>query len=248
MAAFHAKIAGVAFSLIILSQDRQRSHPRITEHTMNCAPYFQKSKKTSGGRPQHPQWSFQHNEVLLMQRIDKLESMGSYSTGQMSIRFHGFRLEKVERNGWIFSPATNSLMPRLNFSIVATNGTAVANSPVPTRAMASKSSTRVILHAGDSDQYPSFAVFQESILENQLQIKTNKITYQYGKDKTQIEWWRYDPHNFKRFKLPRVNQQKINLRPDWTFDSPFMKSQFQKDEVHINVGPIRQVYNFSLGL
>lgn len=71
-----------------------------------CA-IFPEIKKTRGGRPQHPQWSFQHQEVLLIQRIDEHKTMGSYSTGQMSIRFHGFRLEKVERDGWIF--ASNEL-------------------------------------------------------------------------------------------------------------------------------------------
>lgn len=215
-------------------------------HDELCA-IFPEIKRTRGGRPQHPHWSFQHKEVLLMQRIDKLEGMGSYSTGQMSIRFHGFRLEKVERDGWIF--ASNEVAyAAVKFIDSGYQWDSSGELASPKEGNGTPSSTRVILHAGDCDQYPSFTAFQESILENQLEIKTNQIIYQYGKDMTRIDWWRYDPHNFKRFKLPRVNQQKINLRPDWTFDSPFMKSQFQKDEVHINVGPIRQVYNFSLGL
>ena len=211
-----------------------------------CA-IFPEIKKTRGGRPQHPQWSFQHQEVLLIQRIDEHKTMGSYSTGQMSIRFHGFRLEKVERDGWIF--ASNELAyAAVKFLDSGYQWDSSGELASPKEGNGTPSSTRVILHAGDCDQYPSFAAFQESILENQLEIKTNKITYQYGKDRTQIEWWRYDPHKYKRFKLPKVNRQQIDLRPDWTFDSPYMKCRYQHDKVYVRVGPIKKVYDFSAGL
>lgn len=211
-----------------------------------CA-IFPEIIKTRGGRPQHPQWSFQHQEVLLIQRIDEHKTMGSYSTGQMSIRFHGFKLEKVERDGWIFASnelayaAVKFLDSGYQWDISGELASPKVGNGIP-------SSTRVILHAGDCDQYPSFTAFQESILENKLQINTNRVIYQYGKDDTRIDWWCYDPKKYKRFKLPRVNRQQINLRPDWTFDSPYLKCRFQHDQVHVKVGPIKKVYNFSAGL
>jgi len=54
------------------------SHHRADDEL--CA-IFPEIDKTRGGRPQHGNWSFQHKDVLFIQRIDEQKGMGSYSTG-----------------------------------------------------------------------------------------------------------------------------------------------------------------------
>ena len=62
-------------------------------------------EKTRGGRPQHPHWSVQHENVLLLQRIapQTRKAHGVLQHGKDQHPFPRPELEKVEEGGWIFA-------------------------------------------------------------------------------------------------------------------------------------------------
>jgi hypothetical protein len=92
----------------MLFHDPHARHPVVPANKMRddnemCAIY-PKVKQTRGGRSQHSFWTFQHRNVQLLQRIgSQRDGVGSYSTGYLSVRFHGKKLARVEKGGWIFA-------------------------------------------------------------------------------------------------------------------------------------------------
>ena len=92
----------------MLFDDPDARHPVIPANKMRAAnemcAIYPKVKQTRGGRSQHSYWAFQHRNVQLLQRIgSQRDGVGSYSTGYLSVRFHGKKLAILEKGGWIFS-------------------------------------------------------------------------------------------------------------------------------------------------
>jgi len=199
-------------------------------------------EKTRGGRPQHPHWSFQHENVLFMQRIVPLKGMGSYSTGRMSIRFHGRRLKKVEEDGWIFASNGRGFagVKFVDGDHTWDDSREVAS---PVNHMPD-STTRFLIHTGDIDAHTSFAAFRASVLANPLTVERDRVAYRPHETGPSLECFRYDAHNPERFRLPRIDGAPIDLRPEWTYRSPYLNGRFGDDRVEVTVGPIRQVYDF----
>lgn len=211
-----------------------------------CA-VFTEIEKTRGGRPQHPHWSFQHGNVLMIQRIPPHKGMGSYSTGRVNIRFHGKQLEKVDKDGWIFASNGKAFVgvKFLGGGHVWDDSGEVAS---PAQFRNGKSTSRILMHAGDRDSYRSFADFQRAVLGNPLTVKTDRVKYRGSPTGPVLECFRYDPHQYEQFQLPRIDGKELNLRPGMTFDSPILRSQFGSDKISVNVGPIRQVFDFGKAL
>jgi len=250
-------------------------------------------EKTRGGRPQHPHWSFQHENVLFLQRIAPgRDGMGSYSTGPISIRFQGKGLQKVEENGWIFA-SNGKAFVGVKFLDGGYEWDETGELAGPANHSAD-STTRFLVHAGEKNppltpprrgtghgETPSrrgtdlpltplrrgtdlpkgrmedpllggvgvgsagdaFAAFRASVLANPLVVEPDRVVYR-ASDGPELECFRYDHHNFEDFKLPRVDGKAINLRPPWTYRSPYLNGKFSDDKVSVTVGPIRQVYDF----
>ncbi|MBL7016387.1 MAG: hypothetical protein ISR84_02395 [Kiritimatiellales bacterium] len=206
-----------------------------------CAIYTEIAK-TSGGRPQHPHWSFQHENVLYVQRIPQLKGMGSYSTGLVSIRFHGRGLEKVEEEGWIF--ATNGKgFVGVKFLDGGYEWDRSGELASPAGGLP-ETATRVLMHAGDLDSFASFDAFRAAVLSNPLSVKNNQVTYRPSKDGPLLKCFGYEPHQHKSFRLPRVDGEWVNLRPEQTYSSPYLNGKFGDDRVHVTVGPVKQVFDF----
>ncbi|MBL7016386.1 MAG: hypothetical protein ISR84_02390 [Kiritimatiellales bacterium] len=216
------------------------SHHRADDEM--CA-IFPVIDKTRGGRPQHPLWSFQHENVLLIQRIDDDKKMGSYSTGRMSIRFHGKGLEKVEKDGWIFAgngkgfAAVKFLDGGYEWDKTGELASPVTGADIP-------STTRVIMQTGDLDACASFEAFRADVLANPLTVKRNWVTYQSAANASRLEWFRYDVKDHESFRLPKVDGKTINIRPESTYRSPYLNGKFGDDVVTVTVGPVQQVYDF----
>lgn len=208
-----------------------------------CAVYPE-IEKTAQGRPQHPFWSFQHQNVLFLQRITPGKGMGSYSTGRMNIRFHGKGLDKVEENGWIFANngkafvAVKFLDGGYTWDETGELAMPLGHQPDAT--------TRVLMHAGDIDTAKSFEAFQTAVQANPLKIEPDTMTYQPGTG-PKLECCRYDVENFQQFKLPRVDGKPIDLRPEWTYRSPYLNGRFGEDRLTVTVGPIKRIYDFGAG-
>lgn len=207
-------------------------------------------EKTRGGRPQHPHWSFQHENVLFLQRIapQKPENpmrMGSYSTGRMSLRFHGGNLEKVEEGGWIFAGdgQTFAGVKFLDGGHVWDDSGELAGPVDYDRFL---STTRVLIHAGDTDAFPSFAAFRAAVLANPLTVERDRIQYQSAATGPRLECFRYDANAPEAFTLPRIGGRAIDLKPNWTYHSPYLNGRFGDGRISVTAGPVRQVYDFDI--
>ncbi|MDG2345754.1 MAG: hypothetical protein P8M62_06860 [Opitutae bacterium] len=216
------------------------SHHRADDEL--CA-IFPEIDKTRGGRPQHGNWSFQHKDVLFIQRIDEQKGMGSYSTGRMSMRFHGKKLQKVEQDGWIFA-SNGKAYAAVKFLDGGYEWDESGELASPLSGSGIATTTRVLMQTGDMDSYTSFKAFQSAVLANPLRVQRDQVAYQSSRDGSQLVCFRYDAHEHKRFKLPTIDGQAIDLRPDWTFRSPCLNNSFGGDQVKVSIGPIQEVYDF----
>jgi hypothetical protein len=201
-------------------------------------------EKTRGGRPQHPYWSFQHRNVMLMQRITPTKKgLGSYSTGKISIRFKGSLLEKIEQNGWIFASNGRAYagVRFLDSSYEWDKPHEVAG---PVGHDNNTSTSRILFHTGDIQQHGSFEQFQQKVIPNQLVVTKDKIEYIGGVDKACISFFRYTPAHATGFKLPEVNGTAVNLRPKMTYNSPYIQGVFGQSRIKVSVGPVKRVYDF----
>ncbi|MDD7985323.1 hypothetical protein PQO01_10200 [Lentisphaera marina] len=224
---------------------RQTLTPSLSKRTDDeiCA-IFPEIQVPKGGRPQHPHWSFQHENVLFIQRIDNQpKGMGSYHTNTVSMRFHGKKLKKIEQDGWIFA-SNGKAYAAVKFINGGYTWDESGELASPLKSPEIATSTRYLIHSGDKDSHDSFEAFQKTVLANPLTIEANRIVYQASPNSPQLECFLYDPHTHRDFKLPKINGQVINLRPSWAFKSPYLNNQFEDDQVKVSVGPVHQNYDF----
>jgi len=236
----------------LLFHDPNARHPVIpaTRHRADnemCAIY-PVIEKTRGGRPQHSCWSFQHKNVMLLQRIapQKPEHpmrMGSYSTGRIDIRFHGRKLAKVEEGGWIFA-SNGKAFVGVRFLDYEYEWDETGEMAKPVGYERFRCTSRVLFHAGDIDAHGSFGQFGDAVLGNPLRVERDRVEYRLGPEGTLIEFFRYDANHHDSFTLPRVNGETVNLRPEWTYHSPYLKGRFGEEHITVTVGPLKQVYDF----
>jgi len=198
-------------------------------------------EKTRGGRPQHPHWSFQHENVLFLQRIQTSKAKGSYSTGRISIRFHGRDLEKVEEGGWIFASNGKAFVAVrfIDGDHEWDNARELASPVEHDRS----STTRVLIHAGDIG-HTTFEQFRRRVAANELIVESNRVEYRPTAGGSRLECFRYDVSRYKEFKLPQIDGNPIQLRPEWTYRSPYLNGQFGDDKIAVTVGPIKHIYDF----
>lgn len=209
-----------------------------------CAVYPEIAK-TRAGRPQHPFWSVQHKNVIIIQRIaPQRNGMGSYSTGMISIRFRGEALDvNTDGRRWIFAQHNDAyLAVRFLDDGHEWNDDQTLASP---KRFAADSTQRILLHAGHQDRYESFDAFQSKVRRNRLKISNSQVIYDFNDGEDRIEMWTYLPEQFNRFRMPRVNGKTIDIRPDATFTSPYLNSPFGSEQVHITVGPYKRTLEFA---
>jgi len=214
-----------------------------------CA-VFPEIEKTRGGRPQHPHWSFQHENVLFLQRIAPQEPehpmrMGSYGAGRINIRFHGRKLEKVEEGNWIFATNDKAFVA-VKFLDGGYEWDDTGEVARPAEYDRFKSTTRVLLHAGDLQASNSFEAFRAAVLANPLTVEPDRVVYGPSPGTSLLECFRYDADAHEQFTLPRIDGKTVGLRPEWTYRSPYLNGRFGEDRITVTVGPLKQVYDFGI--
>ena len=205
-------------------------------------------EKTGGGRPQHPFWSVQHENVLILQRIapQARKRMGSYNTGAISIRYDGPVLEHVEENGWIFSSHGKAFLA-VKFLDGGHKWIEYGKESGPVKFDHSTGTSRVLMQAGDLSAYASFGQFRKQVQSRRLTVTPNRVDYEYGPAKTRLAVTLFDVENAEAFKLPEVNGKPIDLRPPVTWQSPYLNGRFGSEKLTVTVGSIKQVLDFSSG-
>ena len=204
-------------------------------------------EKTRGGRPQHPHWSVQHENVLLLQRIapqTRKQFMGSYSTGAVGIRFHGETLQRVEEGGWIFA-GNGKAFVGVKFLDGGYEWDDDHESASPAGFDQASDKSRILLHAGDVTTHASFTQFRTEVLRARLRVNPEKVEYEFGPSDDRLEVSLYDAAAPGRFSLPRINGKPVDLRPPATWQSPYLNGKFGSDRIAVTVGPERRLLDFS---
>ena len=210
----------------------------------NVAGVYPVIEKTGGGRPQHPYWSVQHKNVLLLQRIapESRRRIGSYNTGKIGIHFPRKSLAIMEKNGWIFA-ANKQAFVGVKFLDGGYQWDEKRELASPAKFNHKSDKSRILIHAGDVNSHQSFSEFRRHVMSNSLKVSPTKVDYRF--EKTHMEFTVFDGDQIQKFSLPRINGKPINLRPGKTFDSPYLQSQFGSEKVTVTIGPIRKVLDFS---
>jgi hypothetical protein len=200
-----------------------------------------------GGRPQHPFWSVQYENALILQRIAPQTKirMGSYNTRAIGIGFDGKDLEKVEKDDWIFASNGKAFaaVKFLDGSYVWDEARKVAT---PASFHHASDKSRILIQAGDVSTQ-SFEQFQTEILANPLKVIADKVSYKFGQEKNLLEATSFDRDAPKKFSLPRINGKTIALRPATTFQSPYLNGPTHGDSYSVTVDPVSRVLDFSAG-
>lgn len=200
--------------------------------------------KRRGGRPQHSLWGVYDKNVMIVQRIPPVKGsrMGSYNTGPINIRFYGKRLQKTEKDGWIFASDGNA------FSAVKfLDGDYVWDAKKETALPADfymDAGLRYLIHAGDIQSDGSLDQFMDRILKNELQTEDGEVHYTSAAEDIDLKMFLYDPRRPEDFELPLINGSVPDLSPDWTYKSPYVNSAFRDKTVTVIVGPVKEIYNF----
>ena len=106
-------------------------------------------------------------------------------------------------------------------------------------------SCRVLLISGDIDTDNSFEAFVEKVLSQKLTVTADLVKYQADEKSPMLEFFRYDfLSKGKSFELPKINGKTLNLKPEMTYQSPYLNAKSGEDRITVTVGPIKQVYDF----
>ncbi len=198
----------------------------------------------SGGRAQHPFWSVQHENVLILQRIAPDKLMGSYSTGYVGIGFEGKALKRVEKDRWIFA-SNGKAFVGVKFLDGAYQWDEKGAVATPAHFDNDKDLSRILLHAGDITSDGTFEKFQSTVLANDLKVIADKVDYHFGPSGNHLEVTRYNPEAPDRFTLPLINGKPVDLHPAATYQSPYLNGAFGSDRITVTVGPMKRVLDFS---
>ena len=201
-------------------------------------------EKTRGGRPQHAFWSVQHENVLLLQRIARGEEGGSYSTGEIRIRFNVPGLEIVDEQGWIFA-SNGKAFAGVRFLDGGHRWDETRSVASPATFIGPADTGRILLHAGDVSEHGSFARFRRGLLDGPLKVAPNLVDYRFDEGREHIEMFLYDAADRDAFRLPHMNGKAIDLAPKAVYQSPYLNGDFQSDHVTVTVGPVRRVLDFA---
>jgi len=199
-----------------------------------------------GGRPQHPFWSVQHENVLILQRIAPMgrSTLGSYNTDAVGIGFEGKALKKVEEAGWIFASNGKAFVgvKFLDGGYQWDKNHALAT---PAKFNKATDKSRILLHAGDIASHGSFDKFKADVLACRLNVTPDKVDYQFGPANNHLEVTLYDAKALDRFSLPLINGKPVDLRPAKTYQSPYLNGDFGSDKISVSVGPVHRQLDFS---
>jgi hypothetical protein len=199
---------------------------------------------SGGGRPQHSIWSLQHENVLIVQRINRVGKghPGSYNTGRLGMKFEGANLTRTEEGGWIFA-THGKAFAAVRFLDGAHVWDETNTTAFPAAFSGNDDTTRILLHAGDATAHGSFLDFRKTVLANPLEVSAGKVDYRFAGNR--IEMDRYDARSPQGFALPRINGKPLDLHPASTYESPFLKGGFGGDRFEVTVGPWKRVLDFS---
>jgi len=103
----------------------------------------------------------------------------------------------------------------------------------------------IVMEAGRRSTYPAMEDFQKHILDKRLELRKTVVPgwyiVYYGGDEKQPQI----TFNAANNEIPKVNGTYIDYAPGFTFDSPYLHSDYNSGVVTIQVDGVQEVLNFN---
>ena len=164
-------------------------------------------------------WAVQNKGTLIAQKL-----RGAVTTGAMRVCF-STDLERHEAGGWIFAEAEGAYAAVK----IAQGGWAWVDKRW---LRCEEEYAPVILEVVRKQEYGnSFDAFKAAILRQQIHLEDGVLRYRgLQEDAGQFTFYTESE------RLPELDGEPINLRPDYAFESPFLKEAWASGVVHIQKG------------
>ena len=190
-------------------------------------------EKVSNSREYNSIWSVQKRGTLITQKLK--DNRGA---GQMKIWFAGQGLSTpAEENQWIFAESEGAFAAVR----VVSGGYSWKNEMEKQKGrwlICDNEFTPVILEVDQKKNYQSFANFKEKIFANQFEYSNNVLDYTGLYNDRFIFFANYT-------SSPRINNVTVNYAPAMTYNSPFLKSDWNSGIVRIQKGKRSIVLDFN---
>ncbi|MFT5498857.1 MAG: hypothetical protein ACI9TH_004272, partial [Kiritimatiellia bacterium] len=105
--------------------------------------------------------------------------------------------------------------------------------------------SRILMHAGDVAHHASFAQFRRQVRACPLTVTPDHVAYAFGPAATRLAVTRFDVDQLEDYSSATINDKPIDLRPEATWQSPYLNGAFSRDQVMVTVGPIQRLLDFS---
>jgi hypothetical protein len=183
------------------------------------------------GKTYNQQWSVQNKSTLITQKIRTSEH-----TGDMRVYFSGGSyMTLIEEGGWIFADLTDSFA-----AVRPAWGGYLWDDANWIRC--NDEYAPVIIEAARANEFSSFNSFKQTLLAKTITINNGVLTYEGLKDSGVFTFYTTTT------QLPQIDGAAIDLRPDKTFDGPFVNEDFASGVVSIDKDSRSLVLDFDQAL
>lgn len=173
------------------------------------------------GKTYNQHWSVQSKGTAIVQKLP--DDTYSKQTGDMRVWFAS-SLKRSEAEGWVFAEAKGAfaaVRPAMGgYTWDDANWLRCRDAASP-----------VIFEVARKKDCPSLEAFQAALLPNRPEIRDDVLLYQ---GRAGAGLFRFP---LKSDRLPEVDGKPIELRPEKTFDSPFLNEEWASGLVTISKGP-----------
>lgn len=187
--------------------------------------------------PEAPTRARAYNQVWCLQSaaaqiVQKLPPPLSRGSGRMRVWFGG-GLRRVEQGGWVFVDSAAYVAVRPAF------GGYTWDAAEPRWMLPEQDLAPVIIQAAQKSDYPSFEAFQAAVGKTPLAVSGGVLRYSGLGGAGRLTFY------YESDRLPEIDGKTIDLRPNFTFRSPFVNERWASGVVTVSKGPHRLVLDFS---
>lgn len=197
-------------------------------------------------------WSVHYRNAMITQKW-----RGTTTVNRMRVYFSP-QLERVETAGWVFARTSNAFVAvrpaygGYEWDMSGAWTVTTASGDTVSQLMVLKDEwSPIVFYAGDSSEFGSFENFVDELLRSELTIESDgvfdtdpdEITF-VGPNNVEIKFFARQELPSGRYKLPTVNGKVINLKPEYAYDSPYVKSIWGSHVVTVTVGDYVARYDF----
>lgn len=210
------------------------NHSRVT-------PWGEVSRP-SGSRIHNAYWQVQHENLLVTQKMMRSRYM------ERLLVYFSPTLKRTESDGWVFAATANAWVA-VNVIGGYSWGTASHGKwPNVTFLVPNDEYAPIIFFAGSkADGFASYEAFQQHVLTRiGLEKRGKKLTIEQP-GKVDVEFYT----NYRSPKIDdpdRLNPYHNDLKTDYTYDSPYLKTGKNRYQVWARWGDEKRLYDFEAGL